>query len=86
MPHYVLHDFAKADAEWLVPLLDAIADNAPLLAEGKDSTFANRLHAGSLRTPRTKKPKGKPAEAGEGGGSRERPAKPAGGLPRAGDG
>ena len=41
---HVLKDFAKADAEWLNPLLDAIADNAPLLAEGKDSSFANRLH------------------------------------------
>ncbi len=41
---YVLHDFSKADGKWLAPLLDAIADNAPLLAEGKDSTFANRLH------------------------------------------
>jgi peptidyl-tRNA hydrolase, PTH1 family len=45
VPHYVLHDFPKGDAEWLVPLIDAIADNAPLLAEGKDATFANRLHA-----------------------------------------
>ncbi len=45
VPHYVLHDFAKDDKEWLVPLLDAIADNAALLAENKDSTFANRLHA-----------------------------------------
>lgn len=45
VPHYVLHDFAKADTEWLVPLLDAIADNAALLAENKDPTFANRLHA-----------------------------------------
>jgi peptidyl-tRNA hydrolase, PTH1 family len=44
VPNYVLHDFAKADAVWLSPLLDAIADHAPLLAEGKDSTFANRLH------------------------------------------
>jgi len=44
VPRYVLHDFAKADGEWLPPLLDAIADHAPLLAEGKDSTFANRLH------------------------------------------
>jgi len=44
VPGYVLHDFAKADADWLVPLLDAIGDHAPLLAEGKDSTFANRLH------------------------------------------
>ena len=29
---YVLHDFAKADREWIEPLLAAIADNAPLLA------------------------------------------------------
>ncbi len=41
---HVLKDFAKVDAEWLDPLLDAIAEHAPLLAEGKDSTFANRLH------------------------------------------
>jgi PTH1 family peptidyl-tRNA hydrolase len=45
VPHYVLHDFAKADTEWLVPILDAIADNAALLAEGKDATLANRIHA-----------------------------------------
>lgn len=44
VPHYVLHDFPKADAVWLLPLLDAIAEHAPLLAEGKDPTFANRLH------------------------------------------
>ena len=44
VPGYVLHDFAKADVDWLAPLLEAIADHAPLLAEGKDSTFANRLH------------------------------------------
>lgn len=41
---YVLHDFAKADGAWVNPLLDAIADGANLLADGKDSTFANRLH------------------------------------------
>jgi PTH1 family peptidyl-tRNA hydrolase len=45
VPHYVLHDFPKEDAEWLTPLIDAIADNAPLFAEGKDNTIANRLHA-----------------------------------------
>lgn len=44
VPHYVLHDFAKADREWLDPMLDAIAEYAPLLAEGKDQTFGNRLH------------------------------------------
>ncbi|HVZ14474.1 MAG TPA: aminoacyl-tRNA hydrolase [Bauldia sp.] len=45
VPHYVLHDFPKEDAGWLNPLIDAIADNAPLFAEGKDNTVANRLHA-----------------------------------------
>jgi peptidyl-tRNA hydrolase, PTH1 family len=44
VPGYVLRDFAKADAKWLNPLLDAIGEHAPLIAEGKDSTFANRLH------------------------------------------
>jgi PTH1 family peptidyl-tRNA hydrolase len=45
VPHYVLHDFAKEDQAWLAPLVDAIAENAALLAEGKDTTLANRLHA-----------------------------------------
>jgi PTH1 family peptidyl-tRNA hydrolase len=44
VPGYVLHDFAKADLKWLEPLIEAIAENAPLVADGKDSTFANRLH------------------------------------------
>jgi peptidyl-tRNA hydrolase, PTH1 family len=59
VPHHVLRDFAKADRAWLVPLIDAIADNAPLLAEGKDNTFANRLH--ELLGGEEKKPKAKPA-------------------------
>ncbi len=42
--HWVLGDFAKADNAWLEPLLDGIAAEAGLLAEGKDSQFANRLH------------------------------------------
>ncbi len=36
---HVLHDFAKADAAWLDPLLDAIADAAPRLAAGDDARF-----------------------------------------------
>ncbi len=44
VPHHVLHDFAKADRVWLEPMIEAIADNAALLAEGKDNTFANRIH------------------------------------------
>jgi PTH1 family peptidyl-tRNA hydrolase len=41
---HVLHDFGKADQDWLAPLLAAIAENAPLLAKGDDSSFMNRVH------------------------------------------
>ena len=41
---YVLHDFAKADREWIDPLLAAVADHAPLLAKGEDASFMNRVH------------------------------------------
>ncbi len=37
--HYVLHDFAKADALWLDPLLDAIAKAAGRLALGNEARF-----------------------------------------------
>lgn len=40
---HVLGDFAKADREWLEPLLDAIADNAELLVKAQDSQFLNKL-------------------------------------------
>ena len=60
VPNYVLHDFAKDDSEWLMPLLDAIADNAALLADRQDQTFANRVHE-ALGKPETKK--AKPAKA-----------------------
>ena len=59
---HVLGDFAKADKAWVDPLLDAIAEAAPLLAEGKDSTFANKVHL-ILNPPQPKKPKPeKPAQ------------------------
>ena len=45
-----------------MPLIDAIADNAPLLAEGKDATFANRLH-GLSEPEKAAKEKTKPAKA-----------------------
>jgi peptidyl-tRNA hydrolase, PTH1 family len=41
---YVLSDFAKADQPWVEALCSVIADNAGLLASGKDSTFANKVH------------------------------------------
>lgn len=40
---YVLSDFAKADADWLAPLLDSIGDNADCLARGDDAGFMNRV-------------------------------------------
>jgi PTH1 family peptidyl-tRNA hydrolase len=40
---HVLGDFARADSEWLTPLLDRIADNAIHLAQGDDAGFMNRM-------------------------------------------
>jgi PTH1 family peptidyl-tRNA hydrolase len=40
---YVLGDFAKADREWLIPLLDAVAEAAPLLAQGQPADFMNKV-------------------------------------------
>jgi len=54
---YVLRDFAKADRTWLEPLIDAIAEAAPLLAEDDDSGFATKV-ALILRPPE-KKPRPK---------------------------
>ena len=63
--NWVLGDFAKADQEWLEPLLDAIGDNAAMLAKGDDNGFMNKT---SLAVPGSAK-----AEASRGG--EERPAK-----------
>ncbi len=41
--NYVLGDFAKADRDWLEPLLGEIAAHSDLLAAGRDSQFANKL-------------------------------------------
>jgi len=41
-PH-VLGNFSKADTSWLVPLLDALADNITLFLQGQTSSFMNKL-------------------------------------------
>lgn len=41
---HVLSDFAKADNDWVAPLCEAVAEHAPLVANGTDTTFANRVH------------------------------------------
>jgi PTH1 family peptidyl-tRNA hydrolase len=40
---HVLGDFAKEDRDWLLPMLDAVAEAAPLLAEGKPEDFMTRV-------------------------------------------
>lgn len=64
---YVLHDFARADAEWLDDLMRGVSDGAPALVEGDAGRFMNAV---SLRTspPRSgtgTKPARAPKEAPE---------------------
>jgi PTH1 family peptidyl-tRNA hydrolase len=40
---HVLGDFAKSDMDWLLPCLDAVADEAALLAAGKPEDFMTKL-------------------------------------------
>lgn len=66
---YVLHDFAKVDADWIDDLLRGISDGAPDLAKGDPARFMNAV---ALRTapprpskspaPADPKPPVKPAE------------------------
>jgi len=41
---YVLSDFAKDERALVAALVEAIADNAALLATDRDSTFQNKVH------------------------------------------
>ena len=40
---HVLSDFGKDDREWLLLLLDAVADAAPLLVQGKPEDFMTKV-------------------------------------------
>jgi PTH1 family peptidyl-tRNA hydrolase len=40
---HVLGDFVKGDREWLLPVLDAVADAAPLLAESRPEDFMTKV-------------------------------------------
>jgi len=40
---HVLGDFVKQDRDWLLPVLDAVADAAPLLVAGKAEDFMTRV-------------------------------------------
>lgn len=55
---YVLHDFAKADGDWLDDLLRGLSDGAPALAEGDGAGFQNKV---ALRTAPPRSGAGKAA-------------------------
>ena len=40
---WVLGDFAKADRDWLDPLLDALASELPLLVKGDEGSYMSRV-------------------------------------------
>ena len=81
VPHYVLHDFAKVEYQWLEPLLDAMAESARFLAQGDSARFLSHT-ASALRAietaeededeppPRKAPPKRTPHPAGERMGKR----------------
>ncbi|WP_075289726.1 aminoacyl-tRNA hydrolase [Pararhizobium arenae] len=58
--NHVLGDFAKADQAWLTPLLDALADNAEMLAKGEDSQLMNKLALAVGGKPEAEAPAPKP--------------------------
>lgn len=60
---HVLGNFAKADAKWVDPLLDAIADATPSLLNDDPSAFMNRVAlATQPRRHHPPKPEAKPAQ------------------------
>ena len=42
--NFVLSDFAKSEMGWVEAVCRAVADAAPLLVEGQDSSFQNKAH------------------------------------------
>jgi PTH1 family peptidyl-tRNA hydrolase len=81
---HVLHDFAKADNAWLEPLLGAIAEEAPYLAEGAADKFQSRV-AHALRSeaepaPEKQSPRAKPSRKEPASDKKAEPPEPQGSL------
>ncbi len=74
---YVLHDFAKADRDWLDPLLDGIAKAAPLLAKGERDRFQSDVARDVQDDASTRTPP-KPAPSPASGARRDGTAEPKG--------
>jgi PTH1 family peptidyl-tRNA hydrolase len=58
-PH-VLSDFSKAERDWAKPVVEAIAEAMPLLLDGQDGSFQNKVHL--ALNPETEKPPRKEQE------------------------
>ncbi|MBI3710409.1 MAG: aminoacyl-tRNA hydrolase [Proteobacteria bacterium] len=56
MSNYVLHDFAKADAEWVGKLIDAVAAAFPRLVAGDEAGFMNHVSL-AIKPPKPKPPR-----------------------------
>lgn len=79
VPGYVLHDFPRADDEWLMPLMDGISNGASELAAGDSGKFQNAV-ALKVAPPRSSKskPEQTPAEQPQKSGKAAQPTtKPA---------
>jgi PTH1 family peptidyl-tRNA hydrolase len=63
--HHVLGDFAKADKTWLEPLLDELARQTPLLLNGDDAGFMNKLALALKGDEPAKEAKPKPEPKGD---------------------
>ena len=59
---WVLGDFARADRDWLIPMLDALGDGIGDLLAGDDSRFVTRI----AEAVRQVFPEGTPARGGAG--------------------
>jgi PTH1 family peptidyl-tRNA hydrolase len=56
---HVLGNFSKADEDWLVPMLSAIAEAAPLLAKDDDVGFMSKVALLTKPPTKKEKPQGK---------------------------
>lgn len=81
--NYVLGDFAKADRDWVEPLMAAIADNAGYLVKGDDNGFMSKI---ALSMPQSKDSASRGPKSDDGGSAtakgvshirQERPQQPA---------
>lgn len=79
--HHVLGDFAKADKEWLEPLLSTVGQHADMLLQNDDNGFMNKV---AIALKGSDEPAAKPAPKGQSHIRQARPAKPKVEVPETG--